>query len=99
MIRTLVRIINRLEQGDGPKRIASSLISPMTGNRADITAKSVHNGTGWVIEIKRALKTADTENQDVDFSTLNDQPFGIGAFEHADIAHALKPNLLLKFKK
>ncbi len=85
--------------GHGPKRIASSLISPMTGNRADITAKSIHTGSGWVIEIKRALKTGDKENQDVDFSSLEDQPFGIATFERADIAHALKPNLLLKFQK
>ncbi|MEY3194400.1 MAG: hypothetical protein RIQ78_497, partial [Bacteroidota bacterium] len=63
------------------------------------TAKSIHNGKGWVIEIKRALKTGDTENQDVDFSSLEDQPFGIGTFGQADIAHALKPNLLLKFNK
>ncbi len=89
----------RIGAGVGPKRIASSLISPMTGNRADLTAKSIHNGTGWVIEIRRALKSSDKENQDVDFSTLEDQPFGIGAFEHADIAHALKPGLLLKFQK
>ena len=85
--------------GHGPKRIASSLISPMTGNRADITAKSIHTGAGWVIEIKRALKTADTENQDVDFSSLKDQPFGIATFERADIAHGLKPGLLLKFQQ
>jgi hypothetical protein len=84
---------------DGPKRIAYSLISPMTGNRADITAKSIHTGSGWVIEIKRALKTGDAENQDVDFSSLNDQPFGIATFGQADIAHAIKPNLLLKFNK
>jgi hypothetical protein len=89
----------QIGSGDGPKVIASALISPMTGNRADITAKSIHNGKGWVIEIKRALKTGDTENQDVDFSSLEDQPFGIGTFGQADIAHALKPNLLLKFNK
>jgi hypothetical protein len=85
--------------GTGAKVIASALISPMTGNRADITAKSIHSASGWVIEIKRALKTGDTENQDVDFSSLEDHPFGIATFEHADIAHSLKPNLLLKFKK
>jgi hypothetical protein len=89
----------QIGSGDGPKVIASTLISPMTGNRADITAKSIHNGSGWVMEIKRALKTGDTDNQDVDFSSLNDQPFGIATFGQANIAHALKPNLLLKFKK
>jgi hypothetical protein len=85
--------------GLGPKVIASSIISPMTGNRADISAKAIHSAAGWVIEIKRALKTNDTENQDVDFSSLKDQPFGIGTFGEANVAHALKPGLLLKFKK
>ena len=85
--------------GDGPKAIPSSIIAPMTGNRSDITAKAVHNGRGWVLEIKRALKTPDTVNQDVDFSTLEDQPFGIAVFNQANNQHAIKPNLLLKFQK
>ncbi len=85
--------------GDGLKVITSNLISPMTGNRADIIAKAHHTGTGWVAEIKRALKTGDLENQDVDFSSLEDQHFGLATFSEANAAHALKPGLLLKFNK
>ncbi len=85
--------------GDGPKVIPSSIIAPMTGNRADITAKATHNSAGWVLEIKRALKTTDTINQDADFSSLEDQPFGIAVFNQANNQHAIKPNLLLKFQK
>ena len=49
--------------------------------------------------MKRALKTTDAVN-DVDFSTLADQPFGVGAmFNGADNQHAIVPGLTLKFKK
>ncbi len=85
--------------GDGPKVIPSSIIAPMTGNRADVTAKAIHSSAGWVLEIKRALKTPDTINQDADFSSLEDQPFGIAVFNQANNQHAIKPNLLLKFQK
>ena len=86
-------------KGDGPKVIPSALVAPMTGNRADLTVKATHTGSGWVMEIKRALKTPDTINQDVDFSTLDDQPFGIAVFNQANNQHAIKPGLLLKFQK
>ncbi len=89
----------QIGKGDGPKVIPSSLIAPMTGDRADITAKATHNGSGWTLEIKRLLKTPSVLNQDVDFSSLDDQPFGIAIFNQANNQHAIKPNLLLKFRK
>ena len=52
----------------------------------------------WILEFKRALKTADAVN-DIDFSSLNNQYFGFAIFENAQIAHSIKPNLVLKFKK
>lgn len=82
----------------GSKGIAAFIISPMTGNRADITAKARHTGNGYFVEIKRKLKTEDKVNQDVDFSSLREQPFGIAVFNRADIAHAIRTNLVLKFK-
>jgi hypothetical protein len=85
--------------GVGKKCISSVMVSPFTGNRADITAKSVYTGTGYVAEIKRKLKTADKVNQDVDFSDLHDKPFGIAVFNRAEIAHAIKPDLILKFNQ
>ncbi len=83
----------------GKKCISSVMVSPFTGNRADITAKSVYTGKGYVAEIKRKLKTDDKLNQDVDFSDLQEKPFGVAVFNRADIAHAIKPNLVLKFNR
>jgi Ethylbenzene dehydrogenase len=83
----------------GIRCISSVMVSPFTGNRADITAKATYTGTGYIAEIKRKLKTEDTVNQDVDFSDLKDKVFGVAVFNRADIAHAIKPNLVLSFKK
>ena len=85
--------------GDGVKCIPGSIISPMQGSRADLTCAAHHTGTGWVLEIKRLLKTADVLLQDVDFSSLADQPFGIAVFNKANNQHAIKPDLVLTFKK
>lgn len=85
--------------GIGEKCIASVMVSPFTGNRADIKAVATYTGRGYIAEIKRKLKTGDTVNQDVDFSSLEDKAFGVAVFNRADIAHAIKPNLKLIFKK
>ncbi len=83
----------------GPKAIPFIITEPIVGNYGDISAVGVYTGTGWVVEIKRLLKTTDAVNQDVDFSSLEDQPFGVSIFDRADKAHGIKPNLVLKFKK
>jgi hypothetical protein len=83
----------------GPKGIPSIYTEKVTGNRGDITGKFKYTGSGWVMEIQRKLKTGDTDNVDVDFSGLQDQSFGIGIFDNAAIAHAIKANLILKFEK
>ncbi|MEI7473054.1 MAG: ethylbenzene dehydrogenase-related protein [Chitinophagaceae bacterium] len=81
------------------KAIASLIAVPLIGTRADITAVSVYTGTGWIIEYKRSLKTADVLNQDVDFSSLNDQQFGVAIWNASNYQHGINPNLVLKFKK
>jgi len=81
----------------GPKGMPSIYTTSFVGSRGDITAVGVHVGSGWVLEFKRALKTGDTDGQDVDFSSLQDQFFGIGVFDNAGIAHSIKAGLLLKF--
>ena len=83
----------------GTKAIPGAYSAPYVGSRGDITCKAIHTGSGWVFEYTRALKTADTEKKDIDFSSLADQNFGFAIFENADVAHAIKPNLLLKFQK
>jgi len=82
----------------GNKAIPGISTSAFIGSRGDIACKGVYTGQGWVLEIKRALKTADNVN-DIDFSSLEDQYFGIGIFNNTSAAHAIKPNLVLKFKK
>lgn len=88
----------RVGAGVGAKCIASVVITSFTGSRGDISANATHTGSGWILEFKRALKTTDAVN-DVDFSSLADQYFGCSIFDNADIAHAIKPNLLLRFEK
>jgi hypothetical protein len=82
----------------GAKAIPGIIISSYDGSRADVTCKSTFTGTGWILEFKRALKTADNVN-DIDFSSLADQYFGFAIFENSQIAHSIKANLVLKFKK
>ena len=83
--------------GDGPNCIPGSFVSPYTGSRGDVTANAFWTGTGWCLLLKRAITTSDTK-YDVDFSSLNDQPFGIGVmFNGADNEHAIVNGLTLHF--
>jgi Ethylbenzene dehydrogenase len=88
----------RVGAGVGQKAIPGLTIDKYTGSRADIPCKATYTGSGWILEFQRALKTADLVN-DIDFSSKNDQYFGFAIFENAQIAHSIKPNLVLKFKK
>lgn len=88
----------RIGLGLGAKSIPGLTINAYTGSRGDISCKTTYTGSGWILEFKRALNTGDAV-YDVDFSSLADQYFGVGIFENAQIAHSIKPNLVLKFKK
>jgi Ethylbenzene dehydrogenase len=79
--------------------IPSIYTTEFIGSRGDIIAKGVYTGSGWVLEMKRKLTTADTEAQDVDFAALEDLAFGIGVFDNAGLAHGIKAGLLLKFEE
>ncbi len=82
-----------------PKSIAGFVAVPLIGTRADITATALYTGTGWVVEYKRALKTSDVLAQDIDFSSLQDQEFGVAIWDRSNYQHGINPNLILKFKK
>ena len=82
-----------------PKAIAGYLAVPLIGGRADISCAAVYTGTGWIVEYKRALKTSDALKQDVDFSSLQDQQFGLAIWNKSNNQHGIQPNLLLKFQK
>ena len=79
--------------------IPAYIAVPLVGGRADITCSAVYTGSGWVIEYKRKLKTADVLKQDIDFSSLQDQPFGVAFWNKSNNQHGINPNLLLTFKK
>lgn len=84
----------------GNKFIPSFISAPLSGGRSDITASGVYTaGSGWKLEIKRLLKTPDVLKQDIDFSSLQDQPFGLAIFNSSNYQHGIRPNLLLKFQK
>jgi hypothetical protein len=90
---------NSVNGGDGPKCFPSYIASPLLNGRADITCNAVFTGTGWVVEYKRKLKTGDTLKQDVDFTSLQDQQFGLAIWDQDNNQHGIQPNLLLTFKK
>lgn len=93
------RIGDAVSGGHGPKIIPSYVSAPLTNGRADITCQAVYTGSSWIIEWKRLLKTPGALKQDIDFSSLTDQPFGMAIFNKSNYQHAIKPNLVLKFKK
>ncbi|MDR0793872.1 MAG: ethylbenzene dehydrogenase-related protein [Chitinophagaceae bacterium] len=79
-------------------QIPYEILFPPTGSLADIHCVAVYTGSGYVAEFKRARKTGDTVNQDVDFSNRQDQPFGIAVFDNGGNNHAIVTNLLLHFQ-
>ena len=91
--------------GVGANAIPGLIMQKYQGGRGDIQFKAVYTGTGWVLELKRALKTSDggigdvSVLQDVDFSPLTDVNFGIAVFNKANTAHAIQPGLTLHFQQ
>ncbi|MBZ5857222.1 ethylbenzene dehydrogenase-related protein [Flavihumibacter profundi] len=85
--------------GVGTKCIPSFIAVQYTAGRADFTAKGTHTGSGWVVEFKRLLNTNSSLKQDINFESLQDQPFGMAIFNNSNNQHSIKPNLVLKFKK
>ncbi|MEX2233317.1 MAG: ethylbenzene dehydrogenase-related protein [Cyclobacteriaceae bacterium] len=89
----------RASANTAPKAIAGVTINDIgyVGATGDISCKAVWANSKWTMELKRKLAAPDA--YDVDFSSLADQYFGFAIFENAQIAHSIKPNLVLKFKK
>ncbi|NOR88552.1 MAG: hypothetical protein GQ527_13185 [Bacteroidales bacterium] len=86
------------EQANGVKRIPSVTTKPFTLGRADINIQAVYTGSGWVCEFTRKLNTGDADDVVFDI-TASELPFGLAIFNNAAIAHAIKPNLNLKFEQ
>jgi Ethylbenzene dehydrogenase len=87
---------SKFKPGD---EVASIIIAPFTGDRADLaTAISWSNGK-WTAEIARKLVTGG--QYDVQFDNLDGTyPFGVAAFDNAQVRHAFHEGALqLKFAK
>ncbi|MFI5149764.1 MAG: ethylbenzene dehydrogenase-related protein [Bacteroidia bacterium] len=85
--------------GDGSSCVPGSILGPYTGSRGDVICNAFFTGTSWRICMQRALTTADTQH-DIDFSSLSDQYFGVGAmFDGADNEHAIVAGLIMRFTK
>jgi hypothetical protein len=88
--------------GLGSKTIAGLTLKDAGygGTQGDISCKAIWANNKWTMEFKRKLNTGEANiGYDVDFSSLEDQYFGFAIFENAQIAHSIKPNLVLKFQK
>jgi len=85
------------EQGTGNKRFPSVTTKAFTLGRADINISATHTGTGWICEFTRKLNTGDPD--DIVFNIEEEVAFGLAIFNNAAIAHAIKPNLNLKFEE
>jgi len=85
------------EHGVGTKRIPSVTTKEFTLGRGDISITAVYTGTGWICEFTRKMNTSDVD--DVVFDASKEFPFGLAIFNNAAIAHAIKPNLMLKFEQ
>jgi len=83
----------------GAKCVPSVVSSPLKNGRADIDCVTTYTGTGYIVEYKRKLQTGDVLKQDIDFTSLQDQPFGFAVWDKSNYQHAIKPNLMLKFQK
>src|SRR5664279_1067471 len=79
--------------------IPSLIGVPLIGGRADITGAAAYTAGGWIVEYKRALKTDDQLKQDIDFTSLQDQVFGMAIWNNSNYQHGIQPNLTLTFKK
>ena len=82
---------NAVTGATAKKSIPAYIAAPLIGGRADITCSAKYTGSGWVIEYQRKLKTADVLKQDIDFSNLADQPFGIAYWNKSNYQHGIKP--------
>lgn len=87
-------------QGTGSKRFPSCKVNDGTGyvgydSRNDTKVRATHNGTKWVIEITRKLKTEDTAN-DVWFEIGKEMKFGMAYFNDNAIAHGTLNLLTMK---
>jgi hypothetical protein len=86
----------RYRQGD---EVPGIVVAPFTGDRGDITARSVHAGGRWTMEWTRRLDTGSPF--DVQFTDLaKSYFFGVAVFDNAQVRHAFNAGALqLRFAR
>ena len=85
--RTKTKFVDTFKTGDV---VPGIVLSPFTGSRADIKAKSHWKDGQWTLEVKRALVTTGdkAEIQDTQFNDLKKAYyFGISVFDNSQINH------------
>ena len=85
------------EHATGNKRFPSVTTKPFTLGRGDISITAVYTGSGWICEFTRKMNTNDED--DVIFDASKELAFGLAIFNNSAIAHAIKPNLTMKFEQ
>ena len=87
---------SKFKAGD---EVASILVSPFQGNRADLASTMTWKDGKWTVVIARKLVTGD--QHDVQFDNLDGTySFGVAAFDNAQVRHAYQISVnQLKFAK
>jgi hypothetical protein len=87
---------SKFQAGD---EVASIMVAPFQGDRADISAGIAWKDGEWTMEISRKLVTGS--KTDVQFDDLNAAyPFGISVFDNAQVRHAyVQKPVTLVFQK
>lgn len=86
-------------QGFGNKRMPSIIINSGgqgADGRSEVRILAKHTGTGWQLEIKRALNTGDPT--DTPFVIGESIPFGLAIFNNAAIGHGMTNFLTMKIE-
>jgi len=86
-----------LNQTPALKGMPSITTTAFVGSRGDITSGQTYTGNGWILEFKRKLNTGNSD--DVVFDTTKSYQFGLGIFDNAAIAHAIKTDLTFSFEQ
>ncbi|MFK5958825.1 MAG: ethylbenzene dehydrogenase-related protein [Lutibacter sp.] len=79
------------------KGMPSITTAPFVGSRGDLLCGQTYTGNGWILEWKRPLNTGNAD--DIAYDTTQSYQFGLGIFDNAAIAHAIKPDLTFSFEQ
>jgi len=73
-------------------QVPGIIVSPITGDRGDISVKSTWKDGTWTLVFWRKLVTGS--EFDVQFSEKKEYAFGVAVFDNAQVRHAYTPGVL-----